>query len=162
MELADIRALPFHHRVVIPDEYLDIFQHMNVQYYLRIFSDSVFRMFADIGMDDTFFQEHQIGLYAVDQRLSYRAEVKASETVAVYSRFIMRSSKSLHFMVFMVNETQGVLSATMEALAFHVDRTTKKSAPFLTEIAMHIDDRLAVDQALSWAVPLSKAIHVGL
>lgn len=162
MNLDDITAQPFHYRITIPEEYLDIFQHMNVQYYLGIFSDSVFVMMSELGMTPEFIKQNNIGFYAVDQRLSYRAEVKVGDTVAVYSRLIARSSKSLHFMVFMVNETQKVLAATMEALAFHVNREAKRSAPFLSETAKNIDKRLQVDQALSWAIPLSQAIHVGL
>ncbi|MGB7338256.1 MAG: thioesterase family protein [Phototrophicaceae bacterium] len=160
MILEDILALPQHLRVTIPNEYLDIFEHMNVQHYLGIFSDSVFVMMDDLGMTSAFLNEHQIGLYAVDQRLSYRAEVKAGETVAVYSRLIARSSKSLHFMVFMINESQNQLSATMEALAFHVDRTTKRSTAFLPDITSKLDDRLALDQSLSWDVALSQAIKL--
>lgn len=44
MTIDDIQALPFHLRVTIPKDYLDIFEHMNVQYYLKIFNDSVFHM----------------------------------------------------------------------------------------------------------------------
>lgn len=31
MTIDDIQALPFHLRVTIPKDYLDIFEHMNVQ-----------------------------------------------------------------------------------------------------------------------------------
>lgn len=160
MTIDDIIRLPHHLQITIPDTYLDIFEHMNVQYYLATFSDSVFIMMNDLGMTSSFIHNNQIGLYAVDQRLSYYAEVKAGETVAVYSRLIARSSKSLHFMVFMVNETQNKLSATMEALAFHVDRVTKRSTPFSPDIASKLDARLAVDQALTWDIKVSQAIKL--
>lgn len=160
MTLDEIQALPFHLRVTIPDDYLDIFEHMNVQYYLKIFNDSVFQMCAELGMTTEFFAENQNGIYAVEQRLSYRAEVKAGDEVAVYSRLIARTAKSLHFKVFMINETNQVLSATMEALAFHVDRTTKRSAPFLEVTQKALDARLKLDQALKWDPQLTDKIRI--
>lgn len=160
MTLDDIQALPFHLRLTIPTEYLDIFEHMNVQYYLKIFNDSVFNMCMDLGMTEEFFKQNHNGIYAVDQRLSYFAEVKVNDTVAVYSRLIGRSGKSLHFKVFMINETKNVLSASMEALAFHVDRNTKRSAPFLEKTQNALDARLEKDTALAWNPQLSKSIMV--
>ncbi len=160
MTIDDIQALPFHLRVTIPKDYLDIFEHMNVQYYLKIFNDSVFHMCADLDMTAEFFAENHNGIYAVDQRLSYRAEVKAGDTVAVYSRLIARSAKSLHFKVFMINETKEVLSATMEALAFHVDRNTKRSAPFLEITQKALDVRLKQEQTLEWDAQLTDKIRI--
>lgn len=161
MTIDEIQSLPFHLRLTIPTSYLDIFEHMNVQYYLKIFSDSVFNMCSDIGMTAEFFEENHNGIYAVDQRLSYRAEVKAGDTVAVYSRLIARSAKSLHFKVFMINESKQVLSATMEALAFHVDRNTKRSAPFLQVTQTALDIRLKQDQSLEWDAQLTDKILIG-
>lgn len=160
MTLDDIQALPFHLRLTIPTDYLDIFEHMNVQYYLKIFNDAVFHMCIDLGMTEEFFKQNHNGIYAIDQRLSYFAEVKAGDTVAVYSRLLARSSKSLHFKVFMINETKNVLSATMEALAFHVDRNTKRSAPFLEQTQATLDVRLEKDKALAWNPQMSEKIQI--
>lgn len=160
MKLQDIQALPHHLRVTIPEDYLDIFRHMNVQYYLKIFSDSVFDMFNGIGMDEAYFEQNNMAMYAVDQRLTFQAEVKAGETVATYSRLINRADKKLHFMFYMVNETHNTLSATMEGLGFHVSKETKRSTPFPEEVAIQLDTRLEEHQALSWQVALSEAIKV--
>lgn len=160
MQLDDVQQLPQHLRLSIPDDYLDIFQHMNVQYYLKIFNDSVFDMFVGFGMDEVYFMENQVAMFAVDQRLSFRSEVKAGETVATYSRLINRSDKKLHFMLFMVNETQQTLAATLEGLGFHVCRDTGRSCPFLEDASRVLDARLEAHQALNWNLQLSQAIKV--
>ena len=160
MKLQDIQALPHHLRVTIPEDYLDIFRHMNVQYYLKIFNDSVFDMFNGVGMDEAYFNGNNMAMFAVDQRLSFRAEVKEGETVATYSRLINRADRKLHFMLYMINETHNTLSATLEGLGFHVSRVTKRSTPFLGGVARNLDARLEEHQALSWQVALSEAIRV--
>lgn len=160
MKLEDVQELPHHIRLIIPEDYLDIFRHMNVQYYLKIFNDSVFDMFAGIGMDENYFYQNELAMFAVDQRLSFHAEVKAGETVAIYSRLINRSDKKLHFKFYMINETQNTVSATMEGLGFHVSKQTKRSTAFLDTVASRLDKRLAEHRALDWEVELSEAIRV--
>src|SRR5690606_7999218 len=97
---------------------------------------------------------------AVDQRLSFMAEVKAGDTVATYSRLVARSAKSLHFKLFMINETQNNLAATLEGLGFHVSKETRRSAPFLPSVTPVIARRLAEHRALNWELELSQAIKV--
>lgn len=160
MKLEDVQKLPHHIRLIIPEDYLDLFGHMNVQYYLRIFNDAVFDMFAGVGMDEDYFYQNELAMFAVDQRLTFRSEVKAGETVAIYSRLLNRSDKKLHFKFYMVNETQNTLCSTMEGLGFHVSKQTKRSTAFLDDIAMLIDERLQEDRALGWQVELSQAIRV--
>jgi len=160
MNLEHIQQLPHHVTVTIPEEYRDIFDHMNFQYYLKIFNDGVFDMFDGVGMTESYFLDNQVAMYAVDQRLNFKSEVKINDTVSIYSRLIARSSKSLHFMQFMVNDTQHKVAATLEGLGFHVSQETKRSAPFLDNIVAEIDARLAEDHALEWDVLLSQAIQV--
>lgn len=160
MQLEEIQSQPFHLRVTIPAEYLDIFGHMNIQYYLKIFNDSIFNWCAKMGMDETFFLQKGRGMYALEQHLKYMAEVQEGETVATYSRIFARSDKRIHSMFFMVNETQQLLAATIEGMALHVDRQTKRAVAFPPEIAGHIDAQIASDQDLTWEAPYSQPLRI--
>jgi acyl-CoA thioester hydrolase len=160
MQLEQVQALPFHVRVTIPADYLDIFGHMNIQFYLKIFSDSVFDMCAEMGMDEAFFLSSGRGMYALEQHIKYMAEVREGETIATYSRLFGRNEKRVHFMHFMVNETRQNVAATLEVMALHVDRQTKKAAVFPPEIAATADERIATDRALTWEAPHSQALGI--
>lgn len=158
--LEKVEALPFHIRATIPDEYLDVFGHMNIQYYIKLFNDSIFAMCTDFGMDMAYFQQSHLGMFAVEQHIKYLREVRVGDTIATYSRFFARSDKRLHFMHFMVNETQQTLASTVEILALHVDRVERKSATFPEAIAAQVDERLIEHNALDWDAPHSKPLGV--
>lgn len=160
MQLEQVQALPFHVRATIPADYLDVFGHMNIQFYLKIFSDSVFDMCAQMGMNEAYFLSSGRGMYALEQHIKYMAEVRAGETVATYSRFFGRNEKRVHFMHFMVNETEQKVAATIEIMALHVDRETKRAASFAPEIAAIADERIASDRDLAWAAPHSQPLRI--
>jgi acyl-CoA thioester hydrolase len=104
--LEQVEAMPFHIRATIPEDYLDVFGHMNIQYYVDLFNKGGFATFAAYGMDEAYFQESNCGIFAVEQHIKYLREVHAEDTVAIYTRLFARSKKRLHFMMFMLNETQ--------------------------------------------------------
>lgn len=160
MQLDQIQALTFHIRVTIPAAYLDLFGHMNIQYYVKVFNDSIFNMCAQGGMDEAFFLNSGRGMYALEQHIKYMAEVREGETVATYSRIFGRTDKRVHFMHFMVNETRQNLAATLEAMALHIDRQTKKGASFPPDIATALDAQIALHQALTWAAPHSTPLKI--
>lgn len=160
MHLEQIQAQPFHGRVTIPAEYLDMFGHMNIQYYLKIFNDGIFDWCAQMGMDEDFFLREERGMYALEQHLKYMAEVREGETVAVYSRVFSRNDKRVHTMLFMVNETRQMLAATIEGMAVHVDRRAKRAVAFLPVIAALIDERIAADRELAWEAPHSQPLRM--
>lgn len=160
MQIEQIQAQPFHLRVTIPADYLDVFGHMNVQYYLKIFSDSVFEMCAQFGMDEAYFLRSGHGMYALEQHIKYLAEVREGETVAIHSRYFGRNERRIHFMLFMVNETRQNIAATIEVMALHVDRETKRAIAFAPEFQAAMDARILQDRALDWQAPHSKPLAI--
>lgn len=159
LPIEKISALPLHHRETIPPDYLDVFGHMNIQYYMALFNNSIFSMSETIAMGLDYFQGEDRGMYALEHHVKYLAEVRAGESVALYSRFFARSEKRLHLMHFMVNETRGVLAATLEMVAMHIDRVAGRSMPFPDHIAAVIDARIAADTQLDWEAPLSAPLR---
>ena len=160
MQLEQIQAQPFHIRRIIPADYLDIFGHMNIQYYFKIFNEGIFDMFAQFGMDEAYFLREERGLYALEQYIKYMAEVREGETVATYSRFFGRNEKRIHCMHIMINESQQSIAAILEGVVLHVDRQTKRSVAFPSEVAAIIDGWIARDKALEWEAPRSQALGI--
>lgn len=158
--LDTITAQPMHLQRNIPQDYLDIFGHMNVQYYLAIANDAVFEMCRALGMNEAFFEEQQSALFALEQHLRYLAEVRVNERISVHTRLIARNAKRIHFMAFLVNDTQQNLAATVEAVAGYIDRNTRRMTHFPPQITSNLDKRLRHDTALNWPLPLAGKMGV--
>lgn len=158
-ELKDIQNLPRYHTETIPEEYLDIMGHMNVRWYVVLFSRAVTGLFREIGMTEEYFAPGESGSFALRQFINYLAEVRVGEEISVHTRLVGRSEKRIHLVHFMVNQSRQVLSATMEALISHADLKLRKTSPFPPEIASRIDSLVSSCNELPWAPPLCGAIQ---
>lgn len=124
--LSHIEQLPVRLRRTIPADYLDSMGHMNVQFYMALFSDATGSMFEACGMSRQVVQEHKRGAFALQHFIQYRSEIHAGETVSVRIRLLGRTSRKLHMMDYLVNESRGQVAATLEALGAHADLETRK------------------------------------
>jgi acyl-CoA thioester hydrolase len=159
LAVEQLQQLPLFHRASIPPEYLDIMEHMNVQWYMELYNQAAWRMFDSFGMNEDYYTSQQAGAFALKQFIQYLAEVHVGETVAIRSRFLGRSAKRIHVMHFMINETTGVLASTMEVLAAHADLRIRRTSPFPPHIASKIDTMIAEHEQLGWEPSLSGVIH---
>lgn len=160
ISLTQLTQLPCYNRVTIPEAYLDVMGHMNVRWYVAMFDDAAWDFFADFGMDQAYYDGTNSGGFALRQYISYLAEVRVGETVAVRTRMLARSAKLIHFMHFMINETTGVLAATMEVLGAHANLEERRLSPFPPQVAAQIDEMLAENGRLDWAAPVCGVIKV--
>jgi acyl-CoA thioester hydrolase len=152
--------LPLHHRETIPKTYLDTMGHMNVRWYMALFDTSVWNFFISHKLDENYFAEKQMGVFALKHFIQYFAEVKAGETVAMRIRLLGRTEKRFHFMNFMINETAGKLASTLEVLGTHADLSLRKATAMPRDISLKFDARIAMDRQLDWEAPVSGAIRL--
>lgn len=152
--LDDAQALPLLLRAVIPPEYEDENGHMNMRWYLALFDEAGYPMVAAWGLTPEFHQAHGSGGYDLEHHIHYLREVAVGDTVAIYLRLAGRSAKRVHYLMFMLNETRGVLAAIFECVNAFADLTLRKTAPYPPEIAAAIDAQLAEHQALGWPAPV--------
>lgn len=155
-----IKALPYLHTETVKEEHLDAMGHMNIRHYLGFFDNAGWGLFANsFGLTLDYYQSHTVGMFALKQFLHYTAEVRLGDVVDIYARAISRTQKRVHFMMFMVNKKEDVVSAIFESVGSFADLTTRRTAPFPDEIAHKIDAMLAIHQHLDWQPPLSGALH---
>ena len=133
--------------------------HMNVRHYLAIFDEAAWHFFATFGMDYEYYSGGVGGGFALQQSVRYLAECRVGDVVNVRGRMIGRSAKRTHFMLFMVNETNGTLAATMETLGTHADMKVRRTSPYPPEIAAKIDALIVEGEKLDWAAPVCGAIR---
>ncbi len=154
-----VQQLPVSYRQMIPPEYLDTMEHMNVRWYMALFDTASWKFFESFGMDADYYGQG-FGGFALKHYIQYLAEVRVGETVAIHNRVVGRSSKRVHFMLFMVNETTGKLAAMLEGLGSNADMKVRRTAPYPDEMAARIDGILAEHQQLDWDAPVCGIIQV--
>lgn len=151
--LADVQALPLLLRAVVPPEYRDDNDHMNVRFYLALFDDAGYPMIENMGLTPEYHQAHQTGGFDLEHHLRYLAEVRIGETVAIHWRLLTHSPKRMHYLMFMVNETRPSLAATFECVNSFADLRVRKTAPFPPEVQAQLAALHAAHSALAWQAP---------
>ena len=159
ISVEQVEQLPLFHRETISTDYLDIMGHMNVRWYVALYDTAAWKFFESFGMNETYYREEQAGGFALKQFIQYLAEVRVGETVTIRGRALGRSAKRVHFMLFMVNETTGVLASTFEVLGSHADMRIRRTSPYPPAIAAKLDTAIAEQNALAWDAPVCGVIN---
>ena len=154
-----LETLPILFRGIVPTDHLDVMGHMNVRHYLSLFDEAAWEFFVGFGMDQAYYESGQGGAFALQHFINYRAEVHQDDQLTIRGRLLGRSAKRVHFMLFMVNNTQGKLAATLESLGSHADLDQRRTSPFPATIAANIDTILAEHKQLSWQAPVCGVIN---
>jgi acyl-CoA thioester hydrolase len=138
---------------ILPD-YIDIMGHMNVRYYIETFDKSTRSFFTGYGLSIEYVSETKMGSFALEQHIRYMAELRQGQQITVYSRALGRSTKTFHFMHFMVRDEDGVLAATNEQLSAYTNLSERRIVPYPSELAAGIDRLLAEHSKLDWEAPV--------
>lgn len=138
----------------ITEEYIDIMDHMNIHYYVKLFNAAALNFFNSFGFDEAYYNKTNNGVFALEQHIRYYKEVRLGERVQIYFRAIDRSDKVLHYMLFMIHEKDNSLAATTELISAHIDKVSRLTSPFSPEISQQLDLLLAEHQSLDWDPPV--------
>jgi acyl-CoA thioester hydrolase len=146
-------------RLVVPDSWADANGHMNMRWYVAIFDDAGDALHERVGLTPDFHRQNRTGTVDLEHHTHFLHEVMPGDCVAVYSRLVARSPKRLHYLMFLVNETQGELAAIFECMNAFLDLKARKTAPFPPNILERIDAWLARDSKLDWPAPVSGSMQ---
>jgi len=150
----DLGQLPVTHRQVITESYLDLMGHMNVSWYTHLFSSATLGTFLLMGMDKGYFKESQAGSFALESHIQYLAEVLVGKNVSIRSRLLGSSERFFHFMHFLINDDDHVLSATCEFVGAHMDLEKRRIAPMPPRIQKLTQQVCDEHAQLLWEPPV--------
>lgn len=128
----------------------DHMDHMNVMYYVGKFDEATWNLMSHLGMSAAFLRHHHSGMAAVDQRISYRRELHAGDTVAVRTGVLEVGEKKIAFVHEMRNADRDEVSAVCRLVGIHMDTRARKSSPLPEAAACRARDMI-VDYELPWA-----------
>jgi acyl-CoA thioester hydrolase len=109
--------------------------HMNVMWYVGKFDEATWNLLSMLGLSGPYMREHRRGMVAVEQRLQYRRELVAGDTVAIASGVLEMKHNSLRFFHEMRNGETGEIAATARLTGVHIDTGTRKACLFAPEVA---------------------------
>lgn len=156
--LAELAELPIVYQLEIPEEYRDIFGHMNVMWYTRIFGSSSERFGRLFGFDAAYCRANAVGSFALETHLHYISEVCVGQHITVRSRALGRSAKRTHYIQFMTVDETGELASTAEHITAHVDLQARRMAPMPDGVCARFDEILARQNQLGWDPPVCGAM----
>ena len=122
------------YRGVVRPTQLDHMGHMNVQYYTAKFDEASWHWFSALGLTNDYFNTENRGMAAVLQVTNYKAEAIAGDLLNCRTEMLEVKNKVIRFMHHMKNSETGVLIATSELTAAHLDRVARKACPFPDDI----------------------------
>ena len=114
--------------------------HMNIMWYVGKFDEANWNLMAR--------RQSGHGMAAVQQNITYRRELLAGDIVEVKSVLLEIGDRSIRFRHEMRNAETGEIAASCEITGVHMDRRTRKSAPFGDQVRRQIQNHLAVRQSV--------------
>jgi acyl-CoA thioester hydrolase len=126
---------------------------MNMRWYLAIYDEAGIPLFDLLGLTMQHYQQNHTGGFDLEHHIHYLNEVRIGDRLTIRARLLGRSAKRLHYLLFMVNETRGLLSSIFECVNSYADLNARRTAPYPPEIAASIDVMLAEHQRLNWEAP---------
>lgn len=116
--------------------------HMNVMWYTGKFDEATWNLFAEVGITRSYADAQRRGMAGVQQNTAYKQELMPGDVIEISSRVLEVRDKVVRFEHAMRNIGTGMIAATTELTAVHIDRITRKSCPFPHEIRTAFEARM--------------------
>ncbi|MFI9411270.1 thioesterase family protein [Nocardia gamkensis] len=158
--LDQVMMLPDPVEGVVTGDFIDMNGHMNVVHYLDWGSRGADALVRVAGIDNGYRSQRRMGLFTAEHHLAYYRELRMGDKFSVHARVLDRSDKTVHMMTFLVDQSAGRLSNTLEILLVHVDLDHRRAMALPDDIAVALDHHITDSENLGWAAPTCGAIRI--
>ena len=148
-----VRQLPTLIELTIPPEWQDLNGHVNVQHYLGIYDRAGWPLMHWLGIDESRFKVDKTGFFDLENHLWYLAEMHVGDVVTAHTRFIARSLKRFHGVMFIVNKTRESLASALEFVTTGADLRTRRSAALPEDVGQRVSGLIEEHSRLTWPAP---------
>ena len=134
----------------VQPDWIDYNGHMNDAAYARVFSLSVDRLMAEIGLDQDGRERTSLTIYTLTMTIHYLREAHLGEALDVSGRILEHDEKRLRVW-FEMRRADGEISALNEQVLLCVDQSGDKprAAPFTPDQIARIRDFHRADAHLA-------------
>ena len=148
-----VRDLPAVLTMTVPADWQDHNGHVNVQHYLSVFDRAGWPLLKLIGIGPGYFRDERQGLFDLEHHIWYLAEMHVGDEISAHGRFLKRSDKRLHGLMFLVNVTRGRLASVLEYVSTGADLVSRRSAALPDAVKLRLDELIVAHDALGWPAP---------
>lgn len=113
----------------------DHISHMNVMWYVGKFDEATWNLLALAGITPGYLRKSQRGMAAVEQKITYKRELRAGDLVTIRSGLLEMREKVIRFVHEMRNDETQEVSSIAVMTGVHMDTETRRACPFPEEIA---------------------------
>lgn len=142
----------------VPAEWEDLNGHVNVRHYLELYDQAGWPMMGCLGIDERHFRDERRGFFDLEHHIWYLAEMHVGDSVTVHARFLARSAKRFHGVMFIANRTRQSVASVFEYVSTAADLEARRSAPLPAGVAARLDELIATHSRLAWPAPLCGSI----
>lgn len=118
----------------VDPSWIDIYGHMNMAYYVKLFDDLGHDILAEFGLGEAYTQRFGFGLFTVTATIAYVREVTVNAPLTVSLTINKADDKRLWTNLEMRQSEHGYIAATMDQLAVNVSLATRRAAAFPAEL----------------------------
>lgn len=148
------------YRTVVPETWADTNGHVNVRWYAVLYDDAGDVLHDLHGLTLAAHRARNSGTMDLEHHTHFINEVMPGETVAVYIRALQMNAKRFHYLMFLVNESQGKLASIFECINSFVDLNVRKMAPWPEESHRLIANMIAAHSNVTWPAPVCGPMSV--
>lgn len=147
-------ALGTMYECVVPAEWQDLNGHVNVRHYLDLYNAAGEGQLLQLGVDSAYFHKERRGFFDLEHHIWYLAEIHVGDRLTVHMRYVGRSVKRFHGLVFVANRTRERVASILEYVASGADLTTRRSAAFPPHVSERLDALVSAHASLPWKAPV--------
>jgi len=151
----DVATLPISLQQRVPVAFEDINGHLNIRHYVGIASEGLDETLETLGIPQLWPLNDGQACFTAEHHMRYLAELRTGEELSVRVRFVGRSERAAHVLVFLLDETHQRVSYVMEEIFLHVSMETRRTSPWPDDIAQAFDAVVEEHRGLGWEAPLS-------
>ncbi|WP_181779274.1 thioesterase family protein [Pseudonocardia pini] len=144
---ADVTAIPAVWSGEVLAEHIDENGHMNLLHYVELNARAIGLLMDRVGLDAGHRQRADVGLFTLEQRVTYRSEMLVGRRMSVRPAALDRSDSVVHTVSYLVDEDSGAISSTLEQTVMSVSRATRRAVPFPPWAAARLDEAIATTGA---------------
>ncbi|MGW1737841.1 thioesterase family protein [Nocardia sp. NPDC001965] len=156
----EVAALPEAIAGAVTGEALDGGDHMNIVQYLKWGSLGADALVRAVGIDDGYRADRKMGVFTAEHHLAYYSELREGDRFTVAGRFLERSARAVHMMMFLADTAGGRVANTVEIMLVHVDLRHRRAVDLPADIAVALDEHIARSRALPWSAPVCGAMRI--
>ncbi|MBB6628556.1 thioesterase family protein [Nocardioides sp. KIGAM211] len=150
-----IVGLPAFAEQPVPVAFEDINGHLNVRHYLGIASEGLDESLVELGIPQNWPTSAGQACFSVEHHLTYLHELRTGDRMSARVRFLGRSERAAHVLVFLLDESHQRVSYAMEEIFVHISMETRRTSPWPDDVAAAMDAKIAEHAGLDWTPELS-------